>query len=413
LTLGVQDPRNSYQTTVRPNFGPDHVQGWSFGIQRELGLRAVFESRYVGNHGGNLFQSLDGNPLVSGLAASFPNLVPSGVTPCSTGDAAISNAVGREYCDQGITRVRSNTSESDYHGWQNELRANNLWRQLTLRAGFTWSKTTDNASDIFNTIGPGNPNAFAQDPFDPLHGEHGLSGLDFPLNWTLSFYEQVPFFRSQAGFVGRVLGGWAFSGSYIISSGQTYTPVQYCINYCTGGTAYDTPFIAHFVGLYESARPFLLSPSAPVSQIAIFAGDLCNYSGAACAMAPNSLLNWNAANTTGAVQTIDPSSARFVVNGAYADTVYGTPWGNVGRNTLRDARTNTANLSVIKNVKVTERLNVEFHTAFLNVLNHPNYGTVDSYLDDAGYLQEGTGFGIPSLNSGGNRVVKFGLKVLF
>jgi hypothetical protein len=72
-----------------------------------------------------------------------------------------------------------------------------------------------------------------------------------------------------------------------------------------------------------------------------------------------------------------------------------------------------ANFNLLKNIKVTERVNVQFHTAFLNVLNHPNYSSVDSYLDDAGYLDEGTGFGIPSLTSGGNRVIKFGLKVLF
>ncbi|MGD0125612.1 MAG: carboxypeptidase-like regulatory domain-containing protein [Terriglobia bacterium] len=413
LTLGVQDPRNSYQTTVTPNFGPDHVQGWSFGIQRELGPRAVFESRYVGNHGGDLFNSWNGNPLVSGLESSFPSLVPSGVTACSQGDAAIARAVGREYCNVGIERLRNNASESDYAGWQNELRATNLWRQVTLRTGFTWSKTTDNASDIFPTGGPGNPIAFAQNPFDTVHGEHGLSGIDYPLNWSLSFVEQIPFFRSQSGFVGRVLGGWELSGTYILSSGQTYTPIQYCLNYCTGGDVYDTAFMSHFVGPYESARPFLLSPSAPVSQTAIFAGDLCNYSGAACSMTPNTLLNWNAANTTGAVQTIGASAARFLVNGAYADSVYGTPWGNVGRNTLRDARTNMANFNLLKNIKVTERVNVQFHTAFLNVLNHPNYSSVDSYLDDAGYLDEGTGFGIPSLTSGGNRVIKFGLKVLF
>jgi len=71
LKLGVQDPRNFYQTTVTPDFGPDHVQGWSFGIQRELGPHAVFETRYVGNHGGSLFQALNGDPYVAGLADSY------------------------------------------------------------------------------------------------------------------------------------------------------------------------------------------------------------------------------------------------------------------------------------------------------------------------------------------------------
>lgn len=80
---------------------------------------------------------------------------------------------------------------------------------------------------------------------------------------------------------------------------------------------------------------------------------------------------------------------------------------------LRVARTNTANFNLVKNIKVTERVNIQFHTAFLNVFNHPNFGSVDPYLDDAGYTSETTGFGIPSLSSGGNRVIKFGLKILF
>jgi len=413
LTLGVSDPRNSYQTTVKPDFGPDHVQGWSFGIQRELGPHAVFETRYVANHGGSLFQSLDGNPWVEGLATSFPNLVPSGITPCSAANAAVANAVGRENCDLGIERLRANSAVSDYQGWQNELRTTNLWRQLTLRTGFTWSKTTDNTSDIFNTGGPGNPIAFAQDPFDTLHGEHGLSGIDFPLNWTMSFVEQIPFFRNQPGFVGRFLGGWVLSGSYIISSGQTYTPIQYCINYCTGGDVYDTPFIAHFVGFYESARPFLLSPTGTVSNVAIYAGDLCSYDGVlGCNLSPTTLMSWNAYNTQDVAQALS-GSARYVVNGAYADTLYGTPWGSAGRNTLRDARTNTANFNLLKHIKVTERVDIQFNTEFLNVFNHPNFSSVDPYLDDAGYTSETTGFGIPSLWSGGNRVIKFGLKILF
>jgi hypothetical protein len=414
LTLGVQDPRNFYQTTVTPNFGPDHVQGWSFGIQRELGPHAVFESRYVGNHGGGLFQSVDANPLVSGLASSFPSLVPSGVTPCSAANATIANAVGRESCTLGIERLRSNTAVSDYAGWQNELRATNLWNQLTLRTGVTWSKTTDNTSDIFNTTSGGNTVAFSQDPFDNLHGEHALSGIDFPLNWSLSFVEQIPLFRGQRGVAGRFLGGWGVSGSYIISSGQNYTPSQICLNFCTGGPVYDEPFVAHFVGIYETARPFAGNPQAAVSNVGIYAGDLCSYDGVAgCNLAPNTMLSFNAYNQTMSAYVTSPSDVRVIVNGAYADSVYGTPWGSMGRNTLRDARTNSANFDVMKNIKVTERWKVEFHTAFLNVFNHPSYSSIDPFLDDAGYTQEGQGFGTPSLFSGGNRVIKFGLKIIF
>lgn len=101
------------------------------------------------------------------------------------------------------------------------------------------------------------------------------------------------------------------------------------------------------------------------------------------------------------------------MNAPYANSVYNTPWGNAGRNTLRDSDTNLANFQVSKDTNVTERVKTRFDASFLNVFNHPNYTSVDPYLDDAGLTQETTGFGIPSLWDGGARTIKFGLKVMF
>ena len=58
----------------------------------------------------------------------------------------------------------------------------------------------------------------------------------------------------------------------------------------------------------------------------------------------------------------------------------------------------------------------------LNVFNHPNFFSVDPFLDDAGLHSEGTGLGIPALTSGGlqngtvgnpGRKISFGLKLLW
>jgi len=415
LTVGNLDPRSFSQDAVPTNFRPDHVQDWSFGIQRQISGHAVFESRYVGNHGARLYQALNANPYVAGLAASFPNQVPSGVTPCPTANAVVANAVGRENCGEGILYTVANTAVSDYSGWQNELRTNDLWNQLTLRTSFTWSKTTDNTSEIFSTFGGANTSWAAQNPFNTLHAEHALSGLDVPEQWTLSFVEQLPFFHGQHGLRGRVLGGWSLSGTYIISSGQAYTPIQYYLNLETGGSAYDTSFDLADVGTYETARPFLLSPSAPVNQVAIYGGDLCTLSGlaAVCNGAPNQLYSWNAFNTTGAAQTVSANQARFLVNGAYADSVYGEPWGTAARNSLRDAIINQGNFQISRDTNLTERVKIRFDAAFQNVFNHPNFASVDPFIEDAGDTSEGVGFATPSLFSGGNRVIKFGLKVFF
>jgi hypothetical protein len=120
------------------------------------------------------------------------------------------------------------------------------------------------------------------------------------------------------------------------------------------------------------------------------------------------------------VQTTNASQARFLVNGAYADSVYGEPWGTAGRNSLRDAGTNLGDFEIAKDARITERIKIRFDTAFLNVFNHPNYHSVDPFIEHAGYTSEGTGFGIPSLSSGGlvggsgpGREIKFGLRVSF
>ena len=189
----------------------------------------------------------------------------------------------------------------------------------------------------------------------------------------------LPFLRAQHGWAGRVLGGWSLSGSYIISSGQPYTPLQYELNYETGGTAYDTSFDLANVGTYETARPYVLTPSAPAGQVAIYGGDLCTLSGTAGCGSLNQLYSWNAFNTTGAVQSISASQARFVVNGAYANSVYVEPWGTAARNSLRDAAINEANFQISKDTNVTERVKIRVDAAFQNVFNHPNFSSVVSF----------------------------------
>jgi hypothetical protein len=413
LQLGAGDPRAFSQTTVAPNFGPDRVHEWSFGIQREIVQNAVFEARYVGNHATDLFQSINANPFIADVASSFPNLLPSGMTPCSSANAAVPSAVGRVNCNEGVLRERTNTGYSDYNGLQLSLRTDNLHRQLTMRAGYTWSKTTDNVSEIFGTFGGGNTFAFAQNPLNFTSAEHGLSGQDIPQNFTLSAFEELPMFRTQRGVIGHILGGWGIAGTYILSSGQTYTPVQFALASFTNGVGQDTPFDLSFNGTFELFRPFLSNPNAPVSNVGIYAADACNWFGSGCAMAPDALLSFNALEASGATTTVTKSQVSVIANGGEAQQIFGTPFGNVARNSFRDAKTNSANITLFKDIKFWERATLQWHMSLINAFNHPNFTSVDPFIEDAGDLREGDGFGIPALTSGGNRTIKFGLKVLF
>ena len=58
-------------------------------------------------------------------------------------------------------------------------------------------------------------------------------------------------------------------------------------------------------------------------------------------------------------------------------------------------------------------MKLQLHVDFLNAFNHPNYATIDPFLDDAGLVGEGTGFANPYTQASGDRTILFGLKILF
>ena len=446
LQTGIFDPRAFGQTTVSPDFGPDRVHQWSFGIQQEISSNAVLEVRYVGNHGTRLFQSIDGNPYILGLTNTYPDLVPAGWKACRASQAALPELVGRVNCIGGaLVQERTNTGYSDYNGLQIEFRSTSLWHQLTLQSFYTFSKTTDNTSEIGATGAAGNTSALSQSQVNVTDQEHGVSGLDFPHKFLLSGVEEIPLFKNRGGVVGRLLGGWRAAAVYTLSSGQPYTAVQFSLSCNAGGdicasspsdtNPYDPAFDAEYALPDGSLRPFLGSNNAPVQSVGIFAKDICrsDSSGILCgnsAISPTTLISLNQFNNgfTGTsldssghvisdsmhpAQVVAKDQVRFIANTMTAANFFGSPFGNVGRNTLRDGHINVLNFSAFKITKLSERLSLQLHTDFLNALNHSNYSSVDPFIDDAGRAAEATGFASPHLFGFSHRTISFGAKLFF
>ena len=427
LLTGVFDPRTFSETSLTPNFGPDKVHSYSLGIEREVSKNSAVELRYVGNHAVDLFQSINGNPKITDLAQVFPQFVPAGITPCATpqlvlGPGQTANpALGRINCDQGVVRLRSNGGFSNYNGFQAEFRANNLFKQLTIRAGYTFSKNLDNVSEIFSTGTGATTIAFAQNPLAQT-GEYSISGLDIPHQLSFLFTEEAPFFKEQHGLIGHILGGWAISGNYVIASGQPYTPSQAVANQLmplhacgASGTAacnfFDSSFFNAFIGV-EDDRPFIGNPHAPVTSVGFFCGDVDSLLGApgfctgALGFQPTDLLSFNALNTldpnANPFVKVSQNDVRFIMNTGIAEQVFGTPFGNVARGSERDAITNIANASLYKRFKISEHTSFEFRATALNVFNHMNFQSVDPFVEDAiapdgTNRAPGTGFGDPSV----------------
>ena len=100
-------------------------------------------------------------------------------------------------------------------------------------------------------------------------------------------------------------------------------------------------------------------------------------------------------------------------------------YGDAGRNILRAAGMHQLDLAVLKDLRLWERLGLQFRTEFFNLFNHANFATPAASGNHL--LTAGASFGLaqqmanesaggflgPLFQSGGPRSIQFGLKLLW
>src|SRR5205823_1620727 len=271
------------------------------------------------------------------LSADFPNLVPPGLTPCTTPGAPGSNA-GYANCNLRRVVERANTGWSKYNGLQSELRVGG-WHGLTTTASYTWSHTLDNSSEVFSSAAGGSTVSFAQNPFNIDRGERGNSGFDYRNVFGLTFIYDLPFYKEQRGAIGRLLGGWEMNTTYRYASGQPFTVIQAAgdSSYCdTTGTL--SPF-------YDACRPIVSNPGAPLNSVGVCTDPSLPDCGISDFL-------------TGVPTTM--SAVHWIENEDNAALFLGSPFKGTPRNTLRGQPISTVNLAMFKNIKVRENLTFQF-----------------------------------------------------
>ncbi|MEW6210840.1 MAG: carboxypeptidase regulatory-like domain-containing protein [Acidobacteriota bacterium] len=425
------DPRLlSNRVIVDPNFRSPYSQQWSLGIQRQINNNNVVEVRYIGNHGVGLFQNANVNPrvdrLINGFTTAgfgtqvftfpgFPNLVPQGVTPLVCADVAGTpdneGICNGRLINAGRILSRQNSGQSVYHGLQTRYNGR-LFKQLDVGAAYTLSKALDNASEVFFF----NENSTAQNPFNITGLERGFSGFDRRHVLALNGIWTLPFFKDQNGVIGRLLGGWQINGTYNLGNGRRFTPVQNLNNLIP---SYVDPLGGDIL------KPFNGNPSADPRSVGISQIDASLFAaifGFASIPVTNQtgFYSLNELNR-GRLVEVTRDQVRFIYNGPGAARIFGTPFGNVGRNSEIGPRLNQVNASVFKNTRINERITIQFRTEVFNLLNHPNPGfglsgavsgvTPDINLENAGIL--GTAFRDNTDIEYGRRIIQFGLKIIF
>jgi TonB dependent receptor len=179
------DPNQLTRTVVADDFRSPLADQFSVEMQRQVGQNLAVRVGYVGTFGKDLFQTRDGNPRQ-----------PFCGNPCTTGPRVDPTA--------GVIRLRANSAESWYHSLQTGL-DKRLSGGLSAGLHYTWSRYLDTASEVFNPSS--GEVAVPQDSFD-IEADKGRSSYDRPHRLTGNFVWELPFMRSQQGFLGKVLGGW-------------------------------------------------------------------------------------------------------------------------------------------------------------------------------------------------------------
>ena len=367
-----------------------YIQNWFLGIQREVRPKLTVEVNYVGTLGRNLFR------------AENVNRVPGSRLPEGT---CVTDNSGRRLCSQrnsntaanglpinpsgrflnpnyGRLRVWENASSSSYHSMQLSVRKQ-VSHGLQFDANYTYSHSIDDGSTW--QIGPTSVNgAAAGDAVTTDQTQPGLdrgnSVFDIRHRLVITYTWELPFFRSKHGLLKSVLGGWQLNGIWSFQSGAHWSPFSG-----------DPPLLEEQTAGACSAGTF--DPANCVNR----GGDF-NLDGESNDR-PNAIAN-----------NVHATHAQWADGFKLPANFFSAPClgcvANLGRNTFVGPGYWSADTSLFKNFKLSERLHLQFRAEAFNTFNHTNFliGDNVSLHDPIFGISGGT---LPPRN------LQFGLKLGF
>jgi hypothetical protein len=320
---------NIYVLGNMPNRKTPYMFQYLFNVQRELDSSTALEVGYLGSRSYRLERMFDWNETIPGLTGSVQSRKP--------------------YPEFTKVQEIGNVAEARYNSLAVKL-TRRLHQGLSVLAGYTLSKSTDNGSGIRTLDGD---TLFPQDSFC-LACEWGLSIFDVRHRFVSSVLYELPFGEGkpflQTGVGGAILGGWQISTIISQSSGFPRNVTVGTDRSNTGG-GQDRP---NATGE---------DPKLPRSQRTI---------------------------------------ARWFNTNAYVPQPLGT-WGDVGRNTVIGPGLFNFDASIIRNFRLRSKT-LQFRFEAFNALNkpiwndptttltNPNYGVITSTRKPMRELQVGLKF---------------------
>lgn len=361
---------------IYPGNGLPSLENYELSLQRSFGSSTVASLSYVGTSGRHLMTSIESNPGNQALCVflSDPNNVAPGTATCSQNgedqqyikkDGTVVNGTRTVFgsLDLGSNPLMKAAAGSSYNSLQASLNHRDKYGNFLL--SYTWSKSIDNSSDVFDSTNPYNP---AQ--------SRALSYHDVPHNFVASYTVQLPFDKLASGkFAKPFSAGWSISGITSLTSGEVVQIQEsYDDNALTG--AYNAP---------------VDTPSYANNGSRLFQGGITNN---------------------------NPRLAKPFFN---PDFYVAEPFGQIGnamRRSFHGPGVNNTNLTFQKNTDITEAVKAQFRVEAFNVFNHTQFNGVDGEIGDTpgcdtlGVATTCSGFGY-STSARDPRIMQLALKVLF
>ena len=122
----------------------------------------------------------------------------------------------------------------------------------------------------------------------------------------------------------------------------------------------------------------------------------------------NGVVNTLRPDVAGPVQTIESVDRWFDTSAFFAVPRS----GNLGRNVIIGPAFSNVDLSLVKNTKLSEQMNLQFRAEVFDVFNHPSFGQPGRIVGTPGFGRV-TNTRFPTGDSGSSRQLQFALKLMF
>jgi hypothetical protein len=347
----------NYPTTNRIPYTEEYM----LSLERGFGDNTVLSVNYVGTQGHRLLvleEANPGNPALCLQLSNPANLAP-GQVPCGPfgEDTTYTTSTGQVYngtrgplgSNFGSNANQATIGNSDYNALQITLRHTS--KCLNVLAGYTFSKSQDQSSNIGEEV----------NPLDPSLSK-ALSAFDVKHNFVVSYSYQLPIeklFRAT----NRWTEGWELSGITRFSTGLPVTLVNFGDNSLLG--------------------------SEP-NGINNFGVDEPDYNGGP--------LNLNH----------NPRNGLSYFNTAqFSENALGSP-GTAQRRFFYGPGMDDYDMALLKNVRLNESKSFQFRVEAFNAFNHAQFfgpQAVDGNIDSSTFGQV--------ISATPPRLVQFGAKFFF